>query len=130
MKEWSNSCVQENSLDGTIMFRHVSGGRTEWSAGTIEAGSRKESEGLLPMKKISVLNVVVHVCNPSTQEADAGESQVQGHPRVQRDFKANLSYIVRPGSVPPSHTHIHTKKNAISSDKRPQELPTFTQENS
>ena len=29
---------------------------------------------------------VVHICNPSTQEVGAGESGVQGHPQLLREF--------------------------------------------
>jgi hypothetical protein len=38
--------------------------------------------------------MVVHVCNPNTKEAEAGESQVQGQPGLHREFKASLSNIV------------------------------------
>jgi hypothetical protein len=30
--------------------------------------------------------MVAHTCNPSTQEAETGESQVQGHPGLHSQF--------------------------------------------
>jgi hypothetical protein len=40
--------------------------------------------------------MVVHAWNPSTGEMEAGGSQVQGQLRQSREFKASLSYIVKP----------------------------------
>ena len=37
--------------------------------------------------------VVVHTCNPRTQEAKAKESQVQSHCRLLSKFEANLGYM-------------------------------------
>ena len=34
--------------------------------------------------------MVVHVCNPSTQEVEAGGSEVQGHLQMHRGFKPGL----------------------------------------
>jgi hypothetical protein len=37
-----------------------------------------------------------HACNPSTWEAEAGRSRVQGWPGQHGEFEANQGYIVRP----------------------------------
>jgi hypothetical protein len=39
--------------------------------------------------------MVIHSSNPSTQEAEAGESQVQNHRGSQTEFEASLSFIAR-----------------------------------
>jgi hypothetical protein len=39
---------------------------------------------------------VVHACNPSTQETKGGGLRVPGQPRLHREFKASIGYIVRP----------------------------------
>lgn len=41
--------------------------------------------------------VVAHTCHPSTQEVDAGGSQVEGQSRLHREFEAGLNYIVTSG---------------------------------
>jgi hypothetical protein len=41
------------------------------------------------------LVLVVHACNPSTQEVEAGGSRVSGQPGLHIDFEANLGYIAR-----------------------------------
>lgn len=44
-----------------------------------------------------MLGMMVCACNPSTQEAEAGEwTQVQGQFGLHCEFKANQDYIVRP----------------------------------
>lgn len=35
--------------------------------------------------------MVIHTHNPSTQEGKAGESENQGHPQIQKEFKMSLS---------------------------------------
>jgi hypothetical protein len=40
------------------------------------------------------LSMLVHANNPSTWEAEAGGSQVQGQPRLHSDLKASLCFIV------------------------------------
>lgn len=37
--------------------------------------------------------VVVHACNPGTQEAKTEESKVQGHAQLNIEVKASLGYI-------------------------------------
>lgn len=37
------------------------------------------------------LSLVIHTHNPSTQEGKAGESENQGHPQIQKEFKMSLS---------------------------------------
>jgi hypothetical protein len=37
--------------------------------------------------------MVVDTCNPSTQKAEAGESQVQGQLELHSEFEARLGYI-------------------------------------
>jgi hypothetical protein len=44
-------------------------------------------------KKNLQLCVVVHDCNPSTQEVDGGKFQVQGQPGPHSEFQASLGYI-------------------------------------
>jgi hypothetical protein len=39
---------------------------------------------------------MIYVYNPSTQETEAGESQVLGQPGLYREFKASLINIIRP----------------------------------
>lgn len=36
---------------------------------------------------------VVHICNPSTGEVEAGQSEVQGYLQVRGAFKASLAYM-------------------------------------
>lgn len=38
------------------------------------------------------MGVAVHICNPSVQEAEAGESEVYGHSQLHKKFKASLNY--------------------------------------
>jgi hypothetical protein len=40
--------------------------------------------------------MVVHTCNPSTQEAEAGRSGVLGCPELHIKLQASLDYKVRP----------------------------------
>lgn len=39
--------------------------------------------------------MMAHACNPSIQEVETGESEIQGHPQLQCKFKAIQCY---PGS--------------------------------
>jgi hypothetical protein len=41
------------------------------------------------------LGVRAHTWSPSTQEAEAGGSEIQGQPGLHSKFKANLNYLVR-----------------------------------
>jgi hypothetical protein len=41
------------------------------------------------------LGMVMHICNPSTQEAEVGGSQVQGHSGPHSEFQASPSYIAK-----------------------------------
>jgi hypothetical protein len=43
-----------------------------------------------------MLYIVVHVCNPSSWEAEVGASQVQGQPGFHSKLKASLDYKSRP----------------------------------
>lgn len=38
-------------------------------------------------------NVVLHACDPSTQEVDTGGSEVQGHPEPYNKHKASVGYM-------------------------------------
>jgi hypothetical protein len=38
---------------------------------------------------------VAHACNPSTQEAEAEGSQIQGQPILHSEFQVSLGYRVR-----------------------------------
>jgi hypothetical protein len=40
--------------------------------------------------------MVVHSCNPSTQEVEAGGSQIRGQLGLHSKFQTSLGYIVRP----------------------------------
>lgn len=40
----------------------------------------------------NLLGMIAHVYNPSTLEAEAGESQVRAQPGLRSEFKAGLSY--------------------------------------
>jgi hypothetical protein len=42
------------------------------------------------------LSVVVHMCEPSTWQVEAGRSEIQGHPWLHSKFK------VSPGNIEPS----------------------------
>lgn len=37
--------------------------------------------------------MMVHACHPSMREAGAGQSEVEGHPPVHREFEASMSYM-------------------------------------
>lgn len=37
--------------------------------------------------------MVAHICYPSTQETQTGESQQQGHPQLHKESKASLGYL-------------------------------------
>jgi hypothetical protein len=37
--------------------------------------------------------MVVHIYNPSTQEMEVKEPEVQGHPCLHNDFKASLGFM-------------------------------------
>jgi hypothetical protein len=50
----------------------------------------------LLLKNETELGVVVHACNPSTWEAETGESKAWDQPGLQSKFVANLGKIVRP----------------------------------
>lgn len=39
------------------------------------------------------LGILVHTCNPITEEREAGKSEVPGHPGLHRKFKASLDYM-------------------------------------
>jgi hypothetical protein len=39
--------------------------------------------------------MVAYKCNTSTWEAEAGGSQIQGHPSLHSEFEASLGYIVK-----------------------------------
>jgi hypothetical protein len=49
-------------------------------------GRREEGE----RRRHGAPDLVLYSCNPSTQEAKTGESQLQGLPRLQSEFKASL----------------------------------------
>jgi hypothetical protein len=56
---------------------------------------------LAPLKMATIrkpiqLSVVVQTYNPSTQEAEAGGSQILGQLHSEFKFKASLGYTVRP----------------------------------
>jgi hypothetical protein len=53
--------------------------------------------------------MVVHTCNPSTQEDEAGESQIQGQAGLHSKFKANLGYVARLSQKRKSNPQIHGK---------------------
>ena len=45
------------------------------------------------LSSISVLQkqtVTVHACDPRTRKAQAGESEVQDHPQLYKEFKSSL----------------------------------------
>jgi hypothetical protein len=44
---------------------------------------------VLYLKTNSQLRMVTHICNPSTQEAEAERSQVQGQPKLYRELVKN-----------------------------------------
>jgi hypothetical protein len=39
--------------------------------------------------------VVAHACHPNIQEAEAGESQIWGHPGLHSMLESSLEYILR-----------------------------------
>jgi hypothetical protein len=51
---------------------------------------------LSPAKSILLPGMVVHTCNSSTWEVEAGGSWIPGQPGLHSKFKDNLSCIVRP----------------------------------
>lgn len=65
-------------------------------------GKDKAREGLiLYIKQSTALKmwnqpgvvVVVHTCNPSTREVEAGGSKAQGHPQLPGEFEGSLGYV-------------------------------------
>lgn len=45
-----------------------------------------------PGEKSEKLDLVVHACHPSHQEAEAGGSRVQGHPWLHSKLEGSLGY--------------------------------------
>jgi hypothetical protein len=39
--------------------------------------------------------MVIHTCKPSTREASAGRSQMQGQPRLHNEFEVSMGFIAR-----------------------------------
>jgi hypothetical protein len=54
--------------------------------------------------------MVAHTCNPSTQEAEAGESQVQDQPRL---HSKTLSQSATRPWAPPSPPAAKKRKNSL-----------------
>lgn len=46
----------------------------------------------MPSQALLVMGMAVYICNPSVQEAEAGESDVYGHSQLHNKFKASLNY--------------------------------------
>lgn len=58
------------------------------SGGRVSSVSEALSLNLVPYKH----GMMVNVCNPSTQDVEAGGSEVKGHPWLPREFGASLGY--------------------------------------
>lgn len=52
-----------------------------------------DSERLSPKSKGNNVSVVAHLLDPSTGEVEAGESGIQGHPRLPSKSEASLDYM-------------------------------------
>lgn len=55
---------------------------------------------------------MAHTCNPTTQEAEAGKSQVEGQPELHSEFKTSTEDIVTPTQIC-THTHVHTQNSLV-----------------
>jgi hypothetical protein len=56
---------------------------------------------------MELLGVVANICNPSTQEAEAGGWKVWGQPELHNMFKACLGYIETLSQKKEKHEIIH-----------------------
>lgn len=52
--------------------------------------------------------VELQACHPSSQEAESGESGIQGQPVLQSEFQARLRYMVRSSLPPPPIAEGHS----------------------
>lgn len=78
--------MQFDAKDAVSFLLHTSSGRGYSSVGRVFA-----SLGWSP-SAIAETCVVVHVCNSSTEEVEAGGLKVQDHPQLQIKFEVRMVY--------------------------------------
>lgn len=66
-------------------------GHENWD--TIAQGSSNMEEALDPISSTVLTRYRGHTCNPSTEEVQAGESEVQVCLQLCNEFKASLGYM-------------------------------------